>query len=148
MNKADRWKYLPCFKLHSWHFATMQEVRADGLYTEERSLLTICGREGLVCNATRNGFTVGFRFYSMYRGKSFRTCQPRPFTIRLIAYLQPFLSIMTSRTERFERQANTAPKSGSKLEEEEQEVIRFSPEEEAVCVFSLSPVEVEICVPI
>ena len=45
--------------------------------------------------------------------------------------------IMTSRTERFERLANAVPKSRSKPEEEEEETVRFSPEEEAVCFNSL-----------
>jgi hypothetical protein len=44
---------------------------------------------------------------------------------------------MTSRTERFKRKANAAPKPGSKPDEEEKEIIRFSPEEEAVRFTSL-----------
>lgn len=39
---------------------------------------------------------------------------------------------MTSRTERFERLANAVPKSESRLDKEEEDGIRFSPEEEAV----------------
>jgi len=44
---------------------------------------------------------------------------------------------MTSRTERFERKAKEVPKSGSKPDEEEEEIIRFSPEEEDVRFVSL-----------
>jgi hypothetical protein len=39
---------------------------------------------------------------------------------------------MTSRSDRFERLANAVPKSSSMPDEEEEEIVRFSPEEEAV----------------
>jgi hypothetical protein len=48
-----------------------------------------------------------------------------------------FSPIMTSRTERFERKAKEVPKSGTKPDEEEEEIIRFSPEEEDVRFVSL-----------
>jgi hypothetical protein len=44
---------------------------------------------------------------------------------------------MTSRTERFERKAKEVPRSGSKPDEEEEEILRFSPEEEVVRLISL-----------
>jgi hypothetical protein len=43
---------------------------------------------------------------------------------------------MTSRTERFERKAKDVPESSAKRDDYEEEIIRFSPEEEAVRLLS------------
>jgi hypothetical protein len=55
---------------------------------------------------------------------------------KLPGFFEHFRTIMTSRTERFERKPNAAPNPGPNLEEEEEEIIRFSPEEEAVRVIN------------
>lgn len=46
---------------------------------------------------------------------------------------------MTSRTERFERKPRQKTSKKDEAPEEIEELVKFSPEEEAVCVYTSSP---------